>query len=117
MNYTPSWLATKINPIIRNGSITGVYDRECNLSIWLQIASMTSVGSGVWMFTLPPVKREIWHPRYKEGIIEYFNQNNESIMVSSAIVEGKFVLAGYPIENLDRNYKIFVGFGDIANDV
>lgn len=55
-SYTPTWTATVSNPTLSNGSLSGAYlkmGKLVFLSIVLQFGSSTSVGSGVYSFTLP----------------------------------------------------------------
>lgn len=54
--YTPTWTAATTNPVLGNGVLTGKYMRVNKLvmaSIFLQIGSTTTMGSGVYYFSFP----------------------------------------------------------------
>lgn len=54
-NYTPTWTAS-VNPTLGNGSLSGVYvktGKRVDVQFQLSIGSTTTLGTGVWYFSLP----------------------------------------------------------------
>jgi hypothetical protein len=55
-SYSPAWTATTTNPTLGNGTLTGAYmemGQTVQVRIVLTVGSTTSVGSGVYSFSLP----------------------------------------------------------------
>lgn len=55
-SYTPSWTASTTNPTLGNGTLTGRYinaGKTYVVEILLTFGSTTTVGSGVYQWTLP----------------------------------------------------------------
>lgn len=71
--YTPTWTATTTNPTLGNGSIEGAYILVGRLVIWrmkVVFGSTTSVGSGLYQFTLPVTANDgTGHMTGGEGIL------------------------------------------------
>ncbi len=54
--YTPVWTATSVNPALGDGSLSGVWSQQGSIvtfQITLTIGSTTTLGTGLWEFTLP----------------------------------------------------------------
>jgi hypothetical protein len=54
-NYTPTWTAS-VNPTLGDGSLSGVYvktGKRVDVQFQLSIGSTTTLGTGVWYFSLP----------------------------------------------------------------
>jgi hypothetical protein len=55
-NYTPTWTAASVNPVIGNGAIYGKvarWGKRVDVTIELDIGSTTTLGTGTWYFTTP----------------------------------------------------------------
>jgi hypothetical protein len=55
-NYTPTWTAASVNPTLGNGTLQGVYiktGKRVDVQLYLVIGSTTTLGTGVWYFSLP----------------------------------------------------------------
>ncbi|MFI8962043.1 hypothetical protein ACIGO8_08000 [Streptomyces sp. NPDC053493] len=55
-SYTPTWTASTTNPVLGNGSLTGVYmkvGRTCHVQVELSCGTTTTYGSGNWSLGLP----------------------------------------------------------------
>ena len=55
-SYTPTWTASTTNPVIGNGTLTGLYmkvGRVCHVHVEMTAGSTTTYGSGSWSFSLP----------------------------------------------------------------
>jgi hypothetical protein len=62
--YTPTWTASTSNPTLGNGTLTGRFMRIGNLihfRISLTFGSTTTVGSGLYAFTLPAEAANFGH--------------------------------------------------------
>jgi len=56
--YTPTWTSSGTAPVLGNGTVQGWYTIAglvVNLTLRIVIGSTTTVGTGVWFFTLPPI--------------------------------------------------------------
>lgn len=56
MGYNFQWLGSSTNPAIGNGQVSAVYNVSgamVDVSIFIQMGSTTTFGSGFWEFTLP----------------------------------------------------------------
>ena len=54
--YTPAWTASTTNPVIGNGSISGIYQRINKLivgQIFIVCGSTTTYGTGFYRFSVP----------------------------------------------------------------
>lgn len=54
--YTPAWTASTTNPVIGNGSITGIWQQINKLvvgQIWIVTGSTTTYGTGFYRFSVP----------------------------------------------------------------
>lgn len=54
--YTPAWTAATTNPALGNGTLVGAYLSLGKLVVWrirLTIGSTTTLGSGIYSFSLP----------------------------------------------------------------
>jgi hypothetical protein len=111
MKYTPSWLATQINPIIGYGSINGVYDMNGNLSIWIEFAKSTTYGAGSWILTLPMDN----FLQDAKGIVAFYDKYGELIKSDSAHIENNKIIIKYPyLPSLRTGNRMFIGFGDAS---
>jgi hypothetical protein len=55
-SYTPTWTAVTTNPTLGNGTLAGAYVQVGKLVVYrirLNFGSTTSIGSGVYSWTLP----------------------------------------------------------------
>jgi hypothetical protein len=55
-NYTPTWTAASVDPTLGNGTLQGVYiktGKRVDVQLYLVIGSTTTLGTGVWYFSLP----------------------------------------------------------------
>lgn len=55
-SYVPTWTGSVSNPVLGNGSIVTSYkvvENRCFVTIQLTLGSTTTLGSGVWAFSLP----------------------------------------------------------------
>jgi hypothetical protein len=55
-SYSPTWTAATTNPVLNNGTLAGYWSRQGRrvlVTIRLIIGSTTTLGSGVWYFSLP----------------------------------------------------------------
>lgn len=60
--YTPVWTGSVTNPLLGNGTLEGHYTREgrtVHVSVTLTIGSTTTMGSGLWRFSVPFTKLAI----------------------------------------------------------
>ena len=60
--YTPEWTATTTNPSIGNGTLRGLFSRNGDVvttSIDFIVGSATTLGVGVWEFSVPVIPRPI----------------------------------------------------------
>jgi hypothetical protein len=63
--YTPTWGASTTNPSLGNGTIQGRYKRHGKLvfvQVWLAFGSSSSLGSGLYSFSLPITAVDGWNP-------------------------------------------------------
>jgi hypothetical protein len=55
--WTPTWTGSVSNPAIGNGILTGEYEIDdsgiCHYSMYIQMGTTTTYGSGTWTFGLP----------------------------------------------------------------
>lgn len=58
--YVPTWTGSTTNPVIGNGTLSGVYSVHnglCQVTIQMTAGSTTTFGTGVWSFALPITNR------------------------------------------------------------
>ena len=59
-SYVPTWTGSSTNPVIGNGTLSGVFSVHnglCQVTIQMTAGSTTTFGSGVWSFALPITNR------------------------------------------------------------
>jgi len=59
-SYVPTWTGSSTNPVIGNGTLSGVYSVHnglCQVTILMVAGSTTTFGTGVWSFALPITSR------------------------------------------------------------
>jgi hypothetical protein len=59
-SYVPTWTGSSTNPVIGNGTLSGVFSVHnglCQVTIQMVAGSTTTFGTGVWSFALPITNR------------------------------------------------------------
>lgn len=63
ISYTPTWTAASVNPTLGNGSLSGQYvktGKRVDFTFVLSIGSTTTLGTGVWYFSLPAIPSTVF---------------------------------------------------------
>ncbi len=114
MRYKPVWLGSQIHPIIGSGSISGIYDMDKNLSIWIEFGMKTTYGRGFWTLSFPMDNflDEV------SGIVSFYDKEMTVTNTDTAFARNNRVTIAHPhTPSFQRGYKMFVGFGDyVKND-
>lgn len=88
-SYTPTWTGASSNPVLGNGTLYGLYNREgrtVTASVTLTIGSTTTMGSGVWAFSLPYTRDAAYNARSVGAV--YLLDNGTNYRIGTAILDG-----------------------------
>lgn len=125
-SYTPSWTAASVNPTLGNGSLTAKYSltgTTVKFSIRLNIGSTTTLGTGVWSFTLPYTSVAVGATAlgaahlFDSGTANYVGTTIHQTTTTASVVSdgaGNTISATVPFAWVNGDYVTFEGTYEIA---